>query len=201
MLKSKKTPWSKLQRELYKLRAHGLDFQIHCAAMRMGCGNTDLPRYWITLGKKIIWDYPRDFAEYLGPGMYKKPIYLRGGYPYITDISDISRLIREYIDTPVGQLFEKVFDNDFWNLTDILKAMDRRIGKSRLKDLDKGTSCVAARLVISARLGESIAERMVQSGGIHLPPDFDEKEILTEILCEKYGIPFESPESSTEVKK
>jgi len=24
-------------------------------------GSTDLPRYWITLDKNVIWDYPKDF--------------------------------------------------------------------------------------------------------------------------------------------
>ncbi len=50
--------WSKLQREFYTIRADGLDLQIHCRVYRMQSqrGSADLPRYWITLGKEIIWD-------------------------------------------------------------------------------------------------------------------------------------------------
>lgn len=56
--------WSKLQKELYNLIAPELDFQIHCRAYRMDSqsGSTDLPRYWITLGKETIWDYPGQFV-------------------------------------------------------------------------------------------------------------------------------------------
>ena len=194
MWKSKKTPWSKLQRELYKLRAPELEFQIHCATMRMECGSTDLPRYWITLGKKIIWDYPKDFSECHGPGMYKKPVYLRGGYPYETDVSDISCLTREYIDTPTDILLNKAFENDFWNLTDILKAMDRRIGKPHLEALEKRTKSFAAERVIAARFGETVTTRFTRDIKISLPPDFDEKEAMMEILCEKYGLPYKKPE-------
>jgi hypothetical protein len=56
-------PLSKLQLEIYKLVANGLDLQIHCVVYRMDSqrGSTDLPRYWFQLGKEIIWDYPKDF--------------------------------------------------------------------------------------------------------------------------------------------
>jgi hypothetical protein len=73
-------PWSKLQKQIYNLLLPKLGLQIHCAAypMRSQCGSTDLGRYWITLGREIIWDYPKDFA-----GAKLK-------YPYVTDISAIS---------------------------------------------------------------------------------------------------------------
>lgn len=45
--------WSKLQREIYKLIDSRIGIQIHCSVYRMDSrwGGTDLPRYWITLGK------------------------------------------------------------------------------------------------------------------------------------------------------
>ena len=117
--------WSKLQKSLYLIVADTVDFQIHCARYRMQSqrGSTDLPRYWITVGKKIVFDYPRQFTDLEG----------NENYPYETQVSDISGVIRDYIDTPLSDLPEKKFENDLWGLTDILKAVDKRLGKERLK--------------------------------------------------------------------
>ena len=118
--------WSKLQKSLYSIVSDKVDFQIHCSVYRMqsqwGC--TDLPRYWITVGKDIVFDYPKQFTN---NDEIKK-------YPYETQISAISDCIREYIDCPVNLLPEKKFENDLWGLTDILKAVDKRLGKERLKN-------------------------------------------------------------------
>lgn len=105
-------------------------------------GSHDLPRYWITLGKDIIFDYPKDF-----PG--------NSDYPYITDVPDISQLIREYIDTPVDELLSKDFADDKWGLTDILRAADRRIGKRRLESLRDGITNPSAQTIIAKRLNQS----------------------------------------------
>lgn len=116
--------WSKLQKSLYLLVSDKVDFQIHCSVYRMNSqhGNTDLPRYWITIGKEIVFDYPKQFTNY----------ERNKCYPYETEISDISNCIREYIDCPVKLLPEKNFENDLWGLTDILKAVDKRLGKEKL---------------------------------------------------------------------
>ncbi len=142
-------PWSKLQKEFYLLRAEGLDFQLQCRKYRMASqmGSTDCPRYWITLGKEIIWDYPRDFVGTDHPGR-ADPKW----YPYGNDIPDISNLIREYIDTPRDEILSKVFADDHWGLINILRAADKRIGARRLPDLKKKTANKAARRVIEARL-------------------------------------------------
>ena len=118
--------WSKLQKSLYSIASDKVDFQIHCSVYRMNSqrGSTGLPRYWITIGKDIIFDYPKQF---MSSDQNKN-------YPYETQISDISDCIREYIDCPVNLLPEKKFDNDTWGLTDILKAVDKRLGKERLKN-------------------------------------------------------------------
>ena len=64
-------PWSKLKRDIYKIIDEKINFQIHCVAYRMDSqyGSTNLPRYWITLGKETLWDYPKDFIK---EGWYKK---------------------------------------------------------------------------------------------------------------------------------
>ncbi len=114
--------WSKLQKQIYNLMLPEIDLQIHCAAypMRSQRGSTDLGRYWMTLGKEIIWDYPKDFA-----GAKRK-------YPYMTDIGVISEVLREYVDTPVEALPDKIFAQDRWGFTAILKAADRRLGREKL---------------------------------------------------------------------
>lgn len=146
-------PWSKLQKKLYTIRADGIRFQIQCRLYRMKsqCGSTDFPRYWITLDKEIIWDYPKDFINTPHPG--RKP---KVAYPYITDISAISDLIREYVDTPKEQLMSKSFERDYWDLIDIFRAVDKRIGLRRLDELKK-TKNLAARKIVEKRLAGSMS--------------------------------------------
>jgi hypothetical protein len=133
-------PWSKLQKEIEKLFADELLLRIQCRAYRMNsqCGSTDIPRYWITLGKDIIFDYPKDFPK------------AGASYPYLTDVSSISRLIRDYIDTPVGNLLNKEFD-DPWGIVEIFLAADRRIGQRRFQALRKKLRSDVAKLVLEKR--------------------------------------------------
>ena len=145
-------PWSKLQRDLYKLVDKDVNFQIHCVAYRMDSqyGRTNLPRYWITLGKETLWDYPKDFIKEFGTKNYMdQKIH---SYPYNSDVPDISDLLREYIGTPKETIFEKHFENDKWGLTNILKSVDRRIGKRRLEELKSKTHNIAANKIIEERL-------------------------------------------------
>ncbi len=115
--------WSKLQRQLYLLIDPNINFQIHCSIYRMDSqrGCTDLPRYWISLGKEIIFDYPKQFIKSDSP------------YPYLTDVSAISEMLREYIDTPLNLLPDKHFEKDEWGITEILKCADRRISVARIE--------------------------------------------------------------------
>ena len=147
--------WSKLQRELYLIIAPEINFQIHCCAYRMQSrySSTDLPRYWITLGKEIIFDYPKQFVTEHGAIndlSNKEPNVF---YPYVNDISDISDLIREYIDTDKNEVFEKHFENDCWGLINILKAADKRNGARRLQRLKRKTDNKAANKIIALRTG------------------------------------------------
>ena len=149
--------WSKLAKQLYELVDESIDFKLHCTVYKMQsrCGSTDLPRYFITLAGEILFDYPKDFV--LKSGGVKS---LAGGalakiYPYGNDIGDIGELIREYIDTPKEELFAKHFDEGGWELANILKAADKRIGKRRLQILAKNKKNQAMQKVIAARLEAS----------------------------------------------
>jgi hypothetical protein len=133
--------WSKLKKEITKLFDERLSLDLHCAKYRMQSqhGSTDIPRYWLTLNKEIVWDYPKDFKAILPPE-----------FPYLNDMSEISELIREYIDTPETELITKSF-NDPWKLTEILKAADRRIGRRRFDELKKKISNENALRIVSLR--------------------------------------------------
>ena len=147
--------WSKLQKEIYNLITSGINFQIHCAAypMRSQYGSTDLPRYWITLDKEIIFDYPKDFVK--ADGTIVNHVGEKFNYPYTTEVSDISNLLREYIETSKEELFDKHFESDKWGLTNILKATDRRIGARRLNELKRKTESVSTNKIIERRLNLS----------------------------------------------
>lgn len=114
--------WSKLQKQLYLIFDDKIDLQIHCSVYRMKSqrGSTDLPRYWITLKKKIIFDYPKIATE-------------KEDYPYVTEISDISDLLKDYLDTPKEQILTKIFDSDKYGIINLLKAADKRISVNKLE--------------------------------------------------------------------
>ena len=132
--------WSKIQSRIYALIDPALKLQIHCAAYREGCdhGFVDSGRYWVTLDKKIIWDFPKQFITWNNlfseDNLSHTRSFISGDTTknYTYSNSDISDLLREYIDTPLDKVLYKVFDNDLFGLTDVLKAADRRIGKKKL---------------------------------------------------------------------
>jgi len=145
--------WSKLQREVYLIRAEGLDFQIQCRVNRWTTQRAlrSSPRYWITLGKEIIWDYPKDFIHKERRPEKRTWIEL----PWRSEVREISDLIREYLDTPKDQLMSKHFENDRWGLINILRAADKRIGQRRLKALKSKTKNKAARMIIEQRMSSA----------------------------------------------
>ena len=151
--------WSSLQREIYKLIDKQIDFQMHLSIYRMNSqyGSTDLPRFWITLGDEIIFDYPKQFVDKDESGAFIKN--LKGErlyYPYQTEISDISKLIREYIDTTKEDVYSKHFANDHWDLINILKAADKRFGKRRLELLKIKTESKTTQKIIEYRLNAEL---------------------------------------------
>ena len=123
--------WSKLQKRLYNLMDPKINFQIHCALYEMnsndGYHGNKLPRYFITIGKKIVFDYPKDFDT--------NKSYESTAYPWLTDMSEISDVIEEYIQCPESEILHD-FEDDKWGITEILRVCDRRIGKRRLRELE-----------------------------------------------------------------
>jgi len=168
--RGKQRAWSKLQKEVYDLIDPDIDFQLQCRTCRLHWNSGDMPtHYWVSLGKETLWEYPKQFVKRytrVFETERNSPITInesyvvgsKGGhcqpYPYITDISEISDVIREYIDTPRDELFDKEFENDFWEITDLLRAADRRIGKERLKLLRERTVNDAACIIINTRLAK-----------------------------------------------
>ena len=160
---SKGIPWSKLGREIKKLWDSNLKLEIHCTSMplrgKTAIGSTTFPRYCITLNKEIIFDYPGQFLDSVccKAQWWQKRyadengnIKIRDSYPYeCHTVSEISVLIREYIDREKDRLFEP-FGNDRWNLIPILRAADKRIGKRRLEKIE--TDNEGAKKIISLRL-------------------------------------------------
>jgi len=138
--------WSKLQKAVEALFVTEPKIRIQCRSYRMGSqrGSTNLPRYWVTLDKETIWDYPKDFKA-----------AVENGYPYQTDISTFSDLIRQYIDTPLDQLLINSLEQYTWGLTDILRAADRRLGRERLREWGEALPPEApARKILAARFSE-----------------------------------------------
>ena len=132
-------PWNKLQRGLYMIVDPTINFQIHCAVYSTG-PNYKIPRYWITLGKEIIFDYPKQYMD---------SWFM---FPSNGLVSDISDLIREYIDTPLSELMNKHFENDLWGLADIFRAADRRIGQRRLSQMQKATKEPIVQKILALRI-------------------------------------------------
>ena len=69
--------WSKLQSRLYNLMDEKAENQIHCALYEMnsndGYHGNKLPRYFITLGKDVVFDYPKQFDTTLKYGWNSYP--------------------------------------------------------------------------------------------------------------------------------
>ena len=135
--------WSKLQARLYNLMDPKIKFQIHCALYEMnswGHYGERLSRYFITVDKEIVFDYPKDID------LCEKYRYL-----WDSDVDEISDLIEEYIQRPNEKLFEP-FPRDKWGLADILIACDRRVGKKRLKKLLEQMENDKVRLIVEKRM-------------------------------------------------
>lgn len=141
--------WSKLQSKLYNIIDDKVDFQIHMALYAYNAKNSGygkerlLPRYWITIGKEIVFDYPKECDT-----TYK---YGSDSYPWDNDITDISNIIEEYINSSKDTIMNP-FINDKWGITDILRACDRRVGKGRLRELYNKDPSDAVKNIINLRL-------------------------------------------------
>ena len=149
--------FSKLKKRIESLFSPEINLKVRCTCYGyIGRGGyRELPRLWIILNKEIIFDFLKDFKDLRipDPNAWSQE-YREIGYPVIhLDIMFINDLIQQYIETPADILFDHVFADDHYGLTDILKAADRRIGKNRLLLLKNKTQSEAAKKVIEVRLG------------------------------------------------
>lgn len=154
--------WSKLQKELYLIIDPKIDFQIHCVVypMRGDRATSPCPRYWITIGKEIIFDYPKNFVDKSGHVIHHNEfVSQEADYPYYSDASLISNLIRDYIDTPASEVLTRRFENDYWGLTDIFRAADRRFGQRRLKVLQDSIKNQSAQKILKLRIKTTAANK------------------------------------------
>ena len=112
--------WSKLKKEVDDLMDPKLKFQIYCNAYNIGEA-LPIPRFWITISREIVWDWPKDFIE-------------QDGWYFYNEAKNLSQLLRVYIDTPVAELLSREYDDRF-KLVPLLLVCDRRIGKRRLNKM------------------------------------------------------------------
>ena len=135
--------WSKLQSRIYGMVAPQLPFQIHYIAypMRSERGSTLIPRCYITIGKEIIWDFPRDF-----------PDACVDSYSACTECFPIATLLRMWTDASSDDLLEFAPPADRWGLAEILLAVDRRMGRKRLRLLYERTKNENVKAIIDMRL-------------------------------------------------
>lgn len=145
-------PWSKLKTQIEGLWPADLGLGIRCTTYPYNAhGSTvRVSRYWMTLGKVIVWDFPGPFLyddrKRGGPVEYVHRGYSNGG-------SVISELLREYLDRERDRLFEP-FEADCWECVDMLRAADRRIGRERLEAWSNGLDeAHPAWAVMSRRFG------------------------------------------------
>jgi hypothetical protein len=152
--------FSKFKKQIDNLFVSELKMEFCCYSypMRSQRGSTSIPRFCVKIGKEIIWDCPKDFK------IKGEDIYMWSNYNGICD------LVREYIDTPVDKLLSMKFKNDVWKcinnyhlenmierieikyrLTEIFKAADRRLGKSKLIDFAKKVNNPVVDLIIKKR--------------------------------------------------
>ncbi len=150
--------WSKLKKPIEDIFVQDLPLQIHCTEIRTTPRNEGslaevLGVFTIRLGKEIIWKFPRQFVN-------GETIYPDGRNLYSFGVRDLNELLRDYLDTPKDALLKKEFPSDYFGMTNILKAADRRIGLERLQQHFTDCDQTSVIKVLSVR-------RALQHGSIH----------------------------------
>ena len=97
-------------------------------------------RTWHSLWGQLYLSVPRDFPEERAKGTYN------------TVASEISEVIKEYIDTPRETLLSRIFERDKWGVIDMFRAVDRRLGRKSLEQLSRTSLSMPARRLLEARL-------------------------------------------------
>ena len=137
--------WSKLKKQLMLIIDKDSGFDIQCSVFKTKSAWTAgqkngisksremIPRYWITINKEIVWDYPKMF---INQESQYKDYTINDTYFYGENYTWIADTLREYIDTPREELLSKVYEKDKYGLVNILRKYDRRISKSIRNNID-----------------------------------------------------------------
>ncbi len=120
--------WSGLKRDIENIFSEELNLQIYCTAYTYTNKTYSLsaPRYWITIGKELIWDFPGPFLEWKNKDQDSAVEYLD------SETGTIAETLRAYLACGRNELMDFTFPKDRFGLVDILRAADRRLGKSKL---------------------------------------------------------------------
>ena len=135
------TTLSKLKKKIESLWSPNLDMQIHANYYQ----KAHAERWWIALNGEIVWDFPAPFVGYnrLTPMGARLPMIQHFGS---FECQIIKNIVVPFMTTPVDELLIAKFDHDEWELGDILRAADRRLGKKRLREwavtLDPGNPAI-----------------------------------------------------------
>lgn len=137
-------PWSKRKKRITALWDERLmkSLNIHANAYTHHNNHSsyELPRFWVLIDKDIIWDFPGQFLQPWPPGSGSPPTAASLRLPQIAYFNSreafASIILDDYVNRPVAELFEPL-ENDQWELGDILRAADRRLGKKRLLEWAK----------------------------------------------------------------
>jgi len=134
--------FSRLQKLIKSIWCESLPLQLHCSSYRRE-GAADIGRYWITLDKKLIWQAPGDYYE----GLEKDALDHTA--------TEVTIVLRQYLDCPRGELLTREFDADQFGLVDIMRAADRRIGLKKLSHLLERNEIDPARKVLEKRMAKT----------------------------------------------
>ncbi len=135
--------WKELQERLVDVVAPTVPFKIHIEAYSMQASCVAISSHCIiAVGDTIIWDYPCVFHE-----------DCTNPDTGAIDAHAIVAVVQQWLDTPSSRLLATQYPEDEWGLTEILLAVDRRMGRRRLQSLKRRTRSAHVKSILAARLG------------------------------------------------
>lgn len=136
--------WSKLKKIVDSLFVPDLNIQVRMtkytfkrnhAGYRSWSSTPNIPRWWITSNKDIIWSFPGGVSQPRATASIKcywgKEEDLKPMFPVWNP--DIVLMLGDYVNIPKDKLLD--VENDVYGLNAILVSCDRRVGKKGLKAL------------------------------------------------------------------
>jgi len=130
----KHTPWSKRKKLIESFFVEGLGVDMQCTSYRYKTNHSsyELPYYNVRLNREIIWEFPGKFID----GVLKQDTRLPAIQYWLDNNCFASFVIDAYVNLSREELFDPI-NKDQWELGDILRAADRRIGKAKLIEWSK----------------------------------------------------------------